>query len=329
MTTRMLLHRVLRWGGLFIAASVIHGPAAAQAGTYPAKPVRLVVAFNAGGITDTIARTIGQKLQERLGQPVVIENQGGGGGTIATRQVATAPADGYTLLVNTTSMAINVSLHKNAGYDPLKDFAPIALAASTPNLFAVHPSQKAATLAELGQAFKGKRLTYATAGIGSSSHLVAEYLLKHLMGLDATHIPHRGGAPAIQSVLGAQVDLVSVSLPPAVPHVKAGTLKGLGVASLKRVEALPAVPTVAEAGFADFEDRSWVGFFAPAKTPPAIVQRLNGAIDDVLRDAATRERLAAAGFEPHAGTPAQFSAYLKAEVGKWARIVKETGVTAE
>ncbi len=309
-------------------AALLAGAPAAQAQTYPAKPVRVTVAFAAGGIADGVGRMVSLRLAERFGQPFVVENRGGAGGNVAAKQVMVAAPDGYTLLVTTAALAINASLHKDAGFDPLADFAPVAITASTPGLIVVHPSVTAADLKEYLQSMKGKRLTYATAGVGSSSHLAGEYLFRTLAGMDATHVPYQGGAPAVTAALAQQVDALSISMPTPLPHVKQGKLKALAVASLARVAALPDVPTIAESGFPDFEERSWVAFFAPARTSPEIVALLNGAINDALRQPEVRDRLNALGFEPHGGSSQEFSSYLRKEVEKWARIIKTTGVTA-
>jgi tripartite-type tricarboxylate transporter receptor subunit TctC len=307
---------------------LLAGAPAAQAQTYPAKPVRVTVAFAAGGIADGVGRMVSQKLADRFGQPFVVENRGGAGGNVAAKQVMAAAPDGYTLLVTTAAISINASLHKDAGFDPLTDFVPVAITASTPGLIVVHPSVSAANLKEYLQAMKGKRLTYATAGVGSSSHLAGEYLFRTLAGMDATHIPYQGGAPAVTAALSQQVDALSISMPTPLPHVKQGKLKALAVASLTRVAALPDVPTVAESGFPGFEERSWVAFFAPAKTSPEVVAQLNAAINDALAQPDVRDRLNGLGFEPHGGSSREFAAYLRSEVDKWARIVKATGITA-
>ena len=301
----------------------VHGQA------YPTKPVRVVVAFAAGGFADGVARLVGQKLSERLGQPVVIDNRGGAGGNIAARLVAGAPADGYTLLVSTAAISINASLYKNPGYDISRDFVPVALTGSTPGLFAVHASNPARSLQDLIRMAKGKGLNYATAGVGSSSHLAGDYLFRSLAGLNATHVPFQGGGPAVAAALANQVEVLSLSMPPVVPHIKAGRLKGLAVSSLKRVAALPDVPTVTEGGFANFEERSWVGYFAPAKTPAAIVKKLNGAVNEALGMADVRARLDALGLEPQPVSPGEFSDYVRSEVAKWAKIIKTTGITAD
>jgi tripartite-type tricarboxylate transporter receptor subunit TctC len=308
-------------------ASCAAGAAIAQ--QYPTKPVRVVVAFAPGGFADGVARLVGQKMSEGLGQPVVIDNRGGAGGNIATKLVAAAPSDGYTLLVNTAAISINASLYKNPGFDIYKDFVPVALTGSTPGVFAVHASNSANNLQDLIRSAKGRNITYATAGVGSSSHLAGDYLLRALAGLDATHVPYQGGAPATAAALANQVEVLSLSMPPVVPHIKAGRLKGLAISSLKRVPALQEVPTVTEAGFAGFEERSWVGYFAPAKTSPLVIRKLNGEINKALGMADVRTRLDALGLEPQPVSPGEFATYVKTEVAKWAKIVKTTGITAD
>src|SRR3990172_2044415 len=315
-------------GLVTVAAALLVGTPAAQAQTYPAKPVRVTVAFAAGGIADGVGRMVSQKLADRFGQPFVVENRGGAGGNVAAKQVMAAAPDGYTLLLTPAAISINASLHKAAGFDPLADFVPVAITASTPGLIVGHPSVSAANLREFLSSMKGKRLTYATAGGGGSSPPAGDYLFKPLAGMDAPHIPYQGGAPAVTAALSQQVDALSISMPTPLPHVKQGKLKALAVASLTRVAALPDVPTIAESGFPGFKERSWVAFFAPAKTGPEIVAQLNGAINDALRQPDVRDRLNALGFEPHGGSSQKFSTYLRKEVDKWARIVKATGVTA-
>ena len=291
--------------------------------------MRVVVAFAVGGFADGVARLVGQKLSEQLGQPVVIDNRGGAGGNIAAKIVAGAPSDGYTLLVNTAAISINASLYRNPGYDISRDFVPVALTGSTPGLFAIHASNPAGSLQDLIRAARAKGLNYATAGVGSSSHLAGDYLFRSLAGLSATHVPFQGGGPAVAAALANQVEVLSLSMPPVVPHIKAGRLKGLAVSSLKRVAALPDVPTVTEGGFANFEERSWVGYFAPAKTPAAIVKKLNGAVNEALGMADVRARLDALGLEPQPLSPREFSDYVRSEVAKWAKIIKTTGITAD
>ena len=315
---------------LIIAAALAGltvGQALAQ--TYPSKPIRIVVAFAPGGFADGVARLVGQKMGDRLGQPVVVENRGGAGGNIGARQVVTSAPDGYTLLAHTTASTINVSLYRNSGFDLLNDLAPVANTGSTPGVFVVHSSNPATSLQDLIRRSREKGISYSTAGVGTSSHLAAEYLFNTLAGIKATHVPYQGGAPAIAAVVGNQIEMVSTSMPPVTGFIKAGTLKALAISSLKRDEVLPNVPTVSEAGFADFEERSWVGFFAPAKTPAAIIGRLNSQISQIVLLPDVKERLAAQGMEPQPGTAAEFTAYVKKEVDKWARIVKTVGLTVD
>ena len=301
----------------------------AVAQPYPTKPVRVVVAFAVGGFADGVARLIGLKLSERLGQPVVVDNRGGAGGNIATRIVAAAPSDGYTLLVNTAAISINASLYRNPGFDIYQDFVPVALTGSTPGLFAVHASNPAGSLQDLIRSAKGKSLTYATAGVGSSSHLAGDYLFRSLAGLNAIHVPFQGGGPATAAALANQVEVLSLSMPPVVPHIKSGRLKGLAISSLSRVAALPDVPTVTEAGFPGFEERSWVGFFAPAGTPTAIVNRLNQEINRALQSPDLVANIKLRGMDMHPGSPADFARHVRAEVEKWGKMVKITGVKVE
>jgi tripartite-type tricarboxylate transporter receptor subunit TctC len=314
----------------FIAAgaALAAGGAHAQA-AWPNKPLRLIVSFAPGGPADIVGRLVAQQLQERLGQQVVVENRAGAGGNIAAKFVAGQPADGYTLLVTTSSMAVNQTLYKDPGYDALRDFTPVANLAASPNIIVAHPSEPAADLKQFLQLSKGKPVSYGSAGVGSTPHLTADHVLRVLGKLDAVHVPFQGAAPALNATMANQVPLASVALPPAVPLVKAGKVKALAVTSLKRTASLPDVPTVAESGFPDFEDYTWVGLFGPAKLAPEIVAKLNAACNEALRDAAFRERLLAAGLEAVPGTPAEFGDYLKREVAKWGRIVKDTGVSQQ
>ena len=294
-----------------------------------ATPDQFVVSFAPGGPADIVGRLLGQALQDKLGQSVVVENRAGAGGNIAARFVAKEAADGYTLLVTTSSMAVNQTLYKEPGYDALRDFTPVGLVASSPNILVAHPSEPANDLKEYLRMNKGKSISYGSAGIGSTPHLTGDHILRALAGNDAVHIPFQGASPALAATMANQVPLASVALPPAVPLVKTGKVKALAVTSSKRIDALPNVPTVAEAGFADFEDYTWVGVFGPQKLPTEIVVKLNAAINDVLKSPSFKEKLDAAGFEAQPGTPQNFSDYLKREVVKWGRIVKETGVTAQ
>lgn len=303
-------------------------PGASKGQAYPSKPVRVIVAFAAGGYADSVARQIGQKLGERLGQHFVVDNRGGAGGNIAARTAAEANPDGYTLLVHTAASSINATLYPDAGFNLLQDLAPVANTVSAPGLFVVPSSHPASNLQDLIRMSRGKRLNYATAGVGTSSHIAADYLLRVLAGLDAVHVPFKGGGPAVVAVLGNQVELLSGS-GSAWPFIKQGRMKVLGVSSLKRTESLPNVPTVSEAGFPGFEERSWVGFFAPARTPAAVILLLNREINRVLALPDIKASFSDRGMDVHPGSVADFDRHVRAEVAMWAKIVKTTGVKVE
>ena len=306
-------------------AAMLPGSAFAQQ-PFPAKPIRFLVAFAPGGIADTIARTVGQKLADRIGQPIVVENRGGAGGMLAAKLVAGAQPDGYTLLVTTTAIAVNASASKEA-VDPLVQLTPVAIAASTPTIFAVHGSVKAKNLMEFVRGVKGSRFTYSSAGVGTTQHLTGEYLFKVVPGLDATHVPFQGGVPVNTAVVAQQVDMASTTLPTAFAYIRQGTMRVLAVASHARMRLLPEVPTLAESGFPDFEDRSWIAFFAPANTPAPAVQFLNGEINQALRQSEVRERLSTIGLDPQTLSQSEFSEYVKNEIVKWGEIIKTTGIT--
>jgi tripartite-type tricarboxylate transporter receptor subunit TctC len=323
-----MMHR--RFAVSFVLALSFAGIAQAQSSnSYPNKPVKFVVAFAPGGPADIIARLLGQRLSDSIGQPVVIENKAGAGGSLASGLVAKAPADGYTLLLNTSSFAVNASLSKNVSFDAEKDFVLASVVASSPNLLVVYPGFKAKNLQEIMVEAKSGKLNYGTAGAGTTPHLTAEYLFKVLGKVDVTHIPFQGAGPALAATMGGQVEMASVALPAAVEMVKGGRVRGLAVTSAKRVPSLPDVPTVAESGFAGFEDYTWVGVFAPSKTSPEIVNFLNLEIGKILRTADFQTKLAGVGFEPVGGSPKEAGDYLKVEINKWAKIIKETGVKVD
>jgi len=325
---------VMRAAAVLAVGTAFGHPFAAGAQTassgqaYPTKPVRVIVAFAAGGFADYMGRSIGQKLSDRLGQQFVIDNRGGAGGTYGAKLAADGTPDGYTLLVNTAASTVAPSLYKNLGYDLVKDFTPVANTVSAAGLFSVLASHPARDLKDLIQRSKGRQLNYATAGVGTSSHIAADYLLRVLAKLDAVHVPFKGGGPATIAVLGNQVEVLYGSMA-GLPHIQAGRMKGLGVASLKRIEILPDVPTVAEAGYPGFEERSWVGFFAPAGTPTAIVNRLNQEINQALASPDIVANIKTRGMQMHPGSPADFARFVRAEVAKWAEMVKVTGVKLE
>jgi tripartite-type tricarboxylate transporter receptor subunit TctC len=330
----MIDRGVMRAAAVLAVGTAFGQPFAASAQTassgqaYPTKPVRVIVAFAAGGFADYMGRQVGQKLSDGLGQQFVVDNRGGAGGTYGAKLAADGAPDGYTLLVNTAASAVAPSLYKNLGYDLVKDFTPVANTVSAAGLFSVLTSNPARDLKDLIQRSKGRQLNYATAGVGTSSHIAGDYLLRVLAKLDAVHVPFKGGGPATIAVLGGQVEVLYGSMA-ALPHIQAGRMKGLGVASLKRVEALPNVPTVAEAGFPGFEERSWVGFFAPARTPAAIVNRLNQEINLALQSPDLVANIKSRGMDLHPGSPGDFARFVRAEVAKWAQMVKITGVKVE
>jgi tripartite-type tricarboxylate transporter receptor subunit TctC len=295
---------------------------------YPSRPVRVVVAFAAGGFADTNGRMIAQKLSEQIGQNFVVDNRGGAGGNLGAKIVAESSKDGYTLLVTTAASSVSPSLYKNLGYDYLKDLTPISNTVSAAGVFSVLASNPAKDLKDYLQRSRGKRVTFGTAGVGTSSHIAADYLLRVLAKLDAVHVPFKGGAPAVAAALGGQVEMLNSS-GAANSHILAGRMKGLGVASLTRISILPDVPTVAEAGFPGFEERSWVGFFAPAGTPRAVIDRLNKEINVALAHPEVLAASKARGTDIHQGSAAEFGRFVRAEVAKWAKMVKLTGVKVE
>ncbi|MGE5163797.1 MAG: Bug family tripartite tricarboxylate transporter substrate binding protein [Sphingobacteriales bacterium] len=294
----------------------------ANAQTYPSNKITLIVAFAPGGVADTLARLVGQGLSERLHQNVVVENRGGAGGNIAAGAVAHAAADGYTLLATTTALAINETLRETKPFSAA-DFKTVAIVASSPEALVTSPSNPANNLADFVKAAKGKTINFGSAGVGSGSHIEAEYFFKKIAKIEATHVPFQGGAPAINATLGSQIDLLATTLGGgAAAQIAGGKLKGLGVASDKRVAVTPGVPTFAESGFPGFFAASWVGFFAPAKTDAQTVATLNAAINDTIKSADVQKKLADIGFDPIIGSPAQADAMFKAEVGKWGEMVK-------
>jgi len=298
-------------------------PAWAQ--PFPNRPIRFAVAFAPGGIADTIARLVAQKMTDRVGQPVVVETRSGAGGMVGAKFVASQPADGYTLLVTTTAIAVNAS--SKEGLDPVNQLTPVAIAASTPTIIVVHSSVGAKDLMDYVRNVKGGRFNFSSAGIGTAEHLTGEYLFRSVPGLEATHVPFQGGAPVNSAVVSQQVDMASTTLPTALAFVKQRTMRVIAVASHARMPMLPEVPTVAESGFPDFENRSWIAFFAPAQLPEAVAQTLNAEINHALGLADVRERLTTIGLDPQTMTQAEFAEYTKKEVAKWAQVIKATGIT--
>ncbi len=302
---------------------------AALAQSWPAKPVRIVIPFAPGGPTDIIARLVGQKLTESLGQPMVVESRAGAGGNIGTAVVAKSAPDGYTILLTSSAFAVNVSLTPNPGYDAEHDFMPVVIVAKQANLIFVHPGLPVKTLAELLALGKTRKLAFASPGSGTTPHLTAENLFNLMAKLDMTPIHFRGAGPAIAAVVGGEPPVGAGAVSTPLPHVKAGRLRPLAVSSAARVAQLPDVPTFAEAGFPGVEDDTWIGMFLPAGTAPAIAQRLNDAVNQSLKSDDMRSRLDNLAFEPVGGSAQQTAAYVKAEIAKWGKVVRAGNITAQ
>jgi tripartite-type tricarboxylate transporter receptor subunit TctC len=291
------------------------------------KPIIFLVGFAPASSTDIVARLVAPKVAEAIGQSVLVENRPGAGGNVAAQAVKRAAADGYTLLAISVSFAVNPSLYANAGYDPFADFVPVALGPSTPNIITVNPAVPAKNLQELIALAKRDKLSYASSGIGTTTHLTMERL-KAAMKLDITHVPYQP-AQAVGAAVAGHTPISSTSLPPAVPQVRAGKLRAIAVTSAQRSAALPDVPTVNEQGLSGFDDLTWFGFFAPAGTPPAVTARLNAEINRALDSPDVKERLVALGLDWKRSSQAEFAEFLKSEVSKWARAVKESGAKAD
>jgi tripartite-type tricarboxylate transporter receptor subunit TctC len=295
--------------------------------SYPSRPIRMVVPFPAGGAVDIMARDLGQRLTQAWGQPVVVDNRGGANGAIGSEAVAKATPDGYTLLMGSAGThAINPGLYAKLSYDPVKEFVPVALVGNITNILVVNPSVPARSVAELIALAKAKPgfLTYASSGNGSSQHLSTE-LLKSLTGTDMTHVQYKGAGPALVDVISGQVSLTITAMSATLPYVQGGQLRALGVTTAQRSPTLPDVPTVAEAGVRGYESNNWVGVFAPAGTPPAIVARLNAEISRIQSTPEMKARLTGQGAEFTAMTPEQFGAFHRAEMAKWAKVIKDSG----
>ena len=317
------------WHGAVLAALLASG-AGAQENRYPVKPIKLVVGYTPGGATDIVARSLAAKLQDLLGQPVIVENKPGATSNIGSEFVAKSAPDGYTLLLGTIANATNMTAYKNPGYDTLRDFIPITQTMSAPSVLAVHPSVPVKDLKELIALARQQpgKLSFASSGSGGSPHLAGE-LLKLRAGIDILHVPYKGAAGAMTDLLGGQVTMSFQTALSAIPHLKSGKLRVIAVAANHRMKQLPEVPTMAEAGLPDFEVSSWNGLFAPAKTPPEIVARLYQATVKALAMPDVREKFEAQGAEPVGNSPDEFRAYIKSEIDKWGRVIRASGATVE
>lgn len=299
--------------------------------SYPARPIRVIVAYPAGGANDIVARTVGQKMSELLGQPIVVDNRGGAGGTIGADVAAKSPPDGYTLLMGAGGHTLAPSLYSKLPYDIITDFTPISTAAKSSYMLVLHPSVAAKSVKDLIGLAKASAgtLSYASPGIGTPPHLAAE-MFKTMAGVDMIHVAYKGDTPAIADLLGGHVDLGFLAISATVPHVKAGKLKALAVTSLQRTPVMPDMPTVAEAGgLKGYDISTWWGLFAPAGTSSEIVHRLSANMAKIVTLPDIRDRFAALGIEPAANTPEQFALLVKAEIEKFARLAKAAGIKPE
>ncbi len=312
--------------GLVVTA-IVMGAQAAAADTFPTKPVRMVVGFNAGGAPDILARLLGERLHDRMGQPIVVDNRPGATGNIGAELVATANPDGYTLFMATVSVAIGPTVYKSLKFSVPKSFAPVSMVASVPLILVVNPKLPVNSVQDLIKVAKAKpgSLNYATPGYGSPQHLTAE-LFKLKVGVNMVHIPYKGGGQANAALLAGESHLFFSGMPPALPHVKAGRLRALAVTTAKRSPSAPEVPTVGEAGLPGFEADNWHAILAPAGTPPTVVKRLHQAIAAALTEQELARRFETQGAEARSSTPPQLTAFIRAEVTKWADVAKAAGV---
>jgi tripartite-type tricarboxylate transporter receptor subunit TctC len=298
--------------------------------SWPSRPVRFILPFPPGGGTDILGRLIAERLSANLGQPVVTENRGGAGGNVGAEAAARSSPDGYTIVLVAPSLAISPALYSKINYDPVKDFAPVSLVATVPNVMITQASAPVQNLQEFIAFAKGKpgALNFGSGGAGTSNHLAGE-LFNIVTGAKLVHIPYKGVNLAMQDVLAGNVHLVFIGIPAAAPHIKAGKLRALALVAPQRSSALPEVPTVAEAGLRDFEVTTWYGVLAPAGTPRNVVTRLNAELGKIMHSPELKEKLAATGTEPLTSTPEEFADYIKREIAKWGEVVRKAGVKAD
>jgi tripartite-type tricarboxylate transporter receptor subunit TctC len=322
------MNELIRRTAVLIAGTTLAGAALAQA--WPTKPVKVVVAFSAGGTTDILARKVGQELADKLRQPFVIENKPGAGGNTGTEMVVRSPADGYTLIVNSVGpIAVNPTLYPKLAYNPLTELVPIVQIADVPNVLVVHPGVPAKTFDEFvtyAKANPGK-LNCSSTGIGTSSHLSC-FILAKRAGFEAVHVPYKG-ADALRDLLAGRVQFMFATIPSVKQHIDSGALRAVAVSSVKRSRSMPDVPTVAERGYPGFEAGSWFGFFAPKGTPAEVIATLNKAVNEIIAVPAMEAALIKEGADPVGGTPAQFGAFTQREFEKWRVVVRESGATAD
>lgn len=316
------MHKPIRH--LIVLAAVALA-AGAHGQDFPSRPVKIIVPQTTGGASDTLARIIGLELGKKWNQPVVIENRAGAGGNVGMEVVANAPADGYTLLMSYVGThAINGALYKKLPFDPEKDFAPVATLATLPFVAVSKADSPLKTVPDVIAAAKKSQLTYGSAGNGSVNHLLGE-MFNAAAGVKLTHVPYRGAAPAMQDLMGGQINLVFTSLPSVAGAIKNGTLHPIAVTSAKRASSFGNIPTIAEAGFKDFDVNPWFGLFAPAKVPAAVVRKINADVNEILKTKEVIDKFAAQGAEPYQTSPQKFAAVLKADIAKWGQVVKASG----
>lgn len=313
-----------------LAAALPAAAAQSSAPHYPTKPIRIVVPQSAGGSTDLTARLVAQKLSDALGQSVVVDNRPGAGSIIGTDIVAKAPADGYTLLVVASSITLNPSLHKKLPFDPVRDLAPVTQLSAFPNMLVVHPAVPVKSVQDLIALAKSRpgQINYGSSGTGTGTHLSAE-LFKYMTGVDMVHVPYKGGGPAVIALLGGQVQLNFATIPSVLLHVRAGKLRAVAVTTIRRSPAAPEVPTIAESGVPGYDHGPWNGMLAPAKTPKAIIARLNAEVARIVHMPEAAAVLVHEGAEPVGNTPEEFAAIIKTETVKWAKVIRAAGIKAD
>jgi tripartite-type tricarboxylate transporter receptor subunit TctC len=318
-----------RLAALFVGFVALTVSAVTEAAdSYPSKPLRMVITFPAGGPSDVVVRLVTQRMTEEWGHPVIIDNRGGAGGIVGTEVVAHAPPDGYTFLVGTAGgMTINPALHAKLSYDPFRDFAPVGMLVMNPQILIAHPSVPAKTVRELVQYAKERpgQLNFGSAGSGTATHLGLE-LLKLSTGMQAVHVPYKGGAPALTDLVGGQIQLLWLSIPSVLPHVKSGRLRALAVSTLKRSASALEVPTVAESGYPGFEYANWNALFVPAATPQARIAKINARVVKALNEPEIAQKLVAQGADPAPGTPAELGRYMHTDHERWKKVISSAGI---
>lgn len=312
-----------------LVAACILAPQLAAGQAYPSKAIRFIVPFAPGGGNDILGRIVAQKLNQSFGVPVVVDNRPGAGGTLGTDITAKSQPDGYTLLINNLSVAVNVTLYSKLPFDPLKDLQTISLVGRQPNILVVHPTLPAKTWKELYALAKSRpgQLTFSSGGVGSSSHLAGE-LLKVVAGIDMVHVPYKGMGPALIDLISGQVQLSMATLASALPHVRNKRMRPLAVSTAERVAVVPEVPTLREAGLRAYEHSTWYGLFVPARTPRPVVDRLNDTVKKIVTSDDVRQKFNPQGVEPAANSPEEFQAFLTSEIAKWAKVVRSAGLRA-